>query len=298
MANHRSASNSPAFDARLGRPASLRPASLRRPARLHPQDAFMLGLCSFGLAGGWLFHGITSANGTLFEVTPLSGAVQPAADGAGILADPLGGSEFAEAIPIEGLAAEPADLEGISGTEAASGNTDTAGTPEAADQGAAHTSGDAAAGSPAPALPPASAPLRITYPAAGMDVAVHPLQPAAGTLNIEPPATMDGYWLTPFGQPGVGSANTTYVIGHSWLDRDAPFNHLSSAAAPGGQFTVTTAAGVMSYRVESVSTHSKPALKDSAIWDVVPNRLVLISCYSADPWGSNVTVVASPIVAP
>jgi sortase (surface protein transpeptidase) len=131
-----------------------------------------------------------------------------------------------------------------------------------------------------------------------MDVAVHPLQPAAGTLNIEPPATMDGYWLTPFGQPGVGSDNTTYVIGHSWLDRDAPFNHLSSAAAVGGQFTVTTATGVLSYRVESVSTHSKPALKDSAIWDVVPNRLVLISCYSADPWGSNVTVVASPILAP
>jgi hypothetical protein len=286
MANHCSTSNSPAFGVRL------------RPARLRPIDVLMLGLCSIGLSGAWLFHGMTAANGTLFDGASVPGAAESSVNGAWVLADPLDGSKSAEAIPIEGLAAEPADIEGISGTEAALGNTDTPGAPEAADEGQAHTSGGAAAGSPAPALPPASAPLRITYPAAGMDVAVHPLQPAAGTLNIEPPATMDGYWLTPFGQPGVGSDNTTYVIGHSWLDRDAPFNHLSSAAAPGGQFTVTTASGAMTYRVDSVRTYSKPALKDSAIWDVVPNRLVLISCYSADPWGSNVTVVASPILAP
>ncbi|WP_432394235.1 hypothetical protein ACRQ5B_12310 [Pseudarthrobacter sp. L19] len=48
-----------------------------------------------------------------------------------------------------------------------------------------------------------------------------------------PPETKDGYWLTPFGTPGTGSMNTTYIIGHSWVDQDAPFNHLSTAAAPG-----------------------------------------------------------------
>jgi LPXTG-site transpeptidase (sortase) family protein len=133
-----------------------------------------------------------------------------------------------------------------------------------------------------------------------MDVGVHPLEPDAGATeaqSIVPPETMDGYWLTPFGTPGSGSDNTTYVIGHSWLDRDAPFNHLSSAAHEGDELTVTTATGVIAYRVESVTTYSKSALKDSPIWAVVPNRLVLISCYSEDPWGRNVVVVASPAAA-
>ena len=96
----------------------------------------------------------------------------------------------------------------------------------------------AAVAAPAPAAqgPAASIPQRITYPAAGIDVAVHPLEPSAGDAagrSIVPPETMDGYWLTPFGMPGAGSTNTTYVIGHSWDGLDAPFNHLSSAAAPG-----------------------------------------------------------------
>ena len=127
-----------------------------------------------------------------------------------------------------------------------------------------------------------------------MDVVVHPLEPPADSQSIEPPETMDGYWLTSFGVPGAGSTDTTYIIGHSWLDRDAPFNHLSWAAHEGDELTVTTATGAMAYRVDSVSTYSKTALKDSTIWDVVPNRLVLISCYSEDPWGRNVVVVASP----
>jgi LPXTG-site transpeptidase (sortase) family protein len=109
-----------------------------------------------------------------------------------------------------------------------------------------------------------------------------------------PPPTMDGYWLTPYGAPGAGSSNTTYVAGHSWLDRDAPFNHLSAKAAVGDQLTVATATGGLAYRVDSVTTYSKSGLKDSPIWQVVPNRLVLISCYTDDPWGTNVVVVASP----
>jgi len=161
----------------------------------------------------------------------------------------------------------------------------------------------AAAKSAAPAtpvLPAASAPRRITFPAAGMDVEVHPLEPgrdATDSRSIEPPETKDGYWLEPFGTPGQGSANTTYVIGHSWLDQDAPFNHLSSQAAPGGLLSVTTAAGVLSYRVDSVTTYTKATLKDSAVWEAVANRLVLISCYTEDPWGRNVVVIASPVPA-
>lgn len=151
-----------------------------------------------------------------------------------------------------------------------------------------------------PALPDASAPLRILYPAAAIDTAIHPLEPdtsAVASRTVEPPTTMDGYWLTPFGTPGNGSGNTTYVIGHSWEGRDAPFNHLSSAAAVGDPFDVVTATGTIHYRVDSVTTYLKASLKDSPIWDMVPNRVVLISCYTEDPWGKNVVVSASPAAA-
>ncbi|MEV7635057.1 class F sortase [Pseudarthrobacter enclensis] len=156
------------------------------------------------------------------------------------------------------------------------------------------TGSAAAAG---PALPEASAPIRITYPGADFDVPVHSLEPdtaAQESRTIIPPETKDGYWLTPFGTPGRTSTNTTYVIGHSWDGADAPFNHLSSAARAGDRFTVETGTGSITYRVDSVDTYVKSNLKDSPVWDMVPNRLVLISCFTQDPWGKNVVVTASP----
>lgn len=152
----------------------------------------------------------------------------------------------------------------------------------------------ASAPPPGPALPAAAAPLRIRYPGADFDVPVHPLTPDRRATTIEPPPTKDGYWLSPYGSPGKGSTNTTYVIGHSWDGADAPFNHLSSQAAKGDRFAVDTASGTITYRVESITTYRKASLKDSPIWDVVPNRLVLISCYTQDLWGKNVVVIASP----
>jgi cytoskeletal protein RodZ len=148
--------------------------------------------------------------------------------------------------------------------------------------------------------PAASAPQRILYPAAQMDVVVHPLQPdkeETQSQNIVPPETMDGYWLAPFGIPGAGSTNTTYVVGHSFQSIETPFNRLSTAAVPGDELTVQTATGEIAYKVDSVTTYLKSTLKDSPIWTVVPNRLVLISCYTGDLWEKNVVVVASPIAA-
>jgi sortase (surface protein transpeptidase) len=139
--------------------------------------------------------------------------------------------------------------------------------------------------------------VRIRYASAAFDVPVHSLDldaAAQASQTVEPPATKDGYWLAPFGTPGQGSANTTYVIGHSWEGADAPFNHLSSAAAAGDRFEVDTAAGTIHYKVDSVTTNLKSSLKDSPIWSIVPNRLVLISCFTEDPWGKNVVVTASP----
>jgi hypothetical protein len=111
--------------------------------------------------------------------------------------------------------------------------------------------------------------VRIRYPSAAFDVPVHRFDvdaAAQASQTVEPPATKDGYWLTPFGTPGLGSANTTYVIGHSWEGADAPFNHLSSAAAVGDRFEVDTATGTIPYQVDSVTTYLKSSLKDSPIW--------------------------------
>ncbi|TQJ38955.1 hypothetical protein FBY33_0963 [Arthrobacter sp. SLBN-112] len=155
-------------------------------------------------------------------------------------------------------------------------------------------------GAAGPELPAAAPPVRIHYPAADFDIAVHPLDldgVAQSSRTIEPPATKDGYWLTPFGIPGKGSGNTTYVIGHSWEGADAPFNHLSSAAAVGDRLEVGTAEGTITYRVDSITTYAKSGLKDSTVWDMVPNRLVLISCYTEDPWGKNVVVTAYPALS-
>jgi hypothetical protein len=149
-----------------------------------------------------------------------------------------------------------------------------------------------------PIYPTAAAPTRIVYPAAGLDVVIHPLSPTPEELAIVPPITLDGYWVSDFGMPGAGSTNTTYILGHSWEGRDAPFNRLSAASAPGDIFEATTASGTMRYRVDSVDTYVKASLKDSPIWTAVPNRLVLISCYTEDPWGRNVVVVASPVPNP
>ncbi|AOT05020.1 class F sortase [Arthrobacter sp. U41] len=242
-----------------------REPGIRGPA-LSPRDMLILALCVLGIITAWLFY---AASG------PAHG--QPA------------------------YGQEPAaskSLTSASGTQP---------PPSGAIDPSGNSAGLVPPAEPAPAAvpgaqgPAASVPQRITYPAAGMDVVVHPLALDTGdaeSRSIVPPETMDGYWLTPFGTPGAGSENTTYVIGHSWEGLDAPFNHLSSAAVPGGTLTVATATGELAYVVDSVTTYTKATLKDSPVWDAVPNRLVLISCYTEDPWGKNVVVVATPARGP
>jgi sortase (surface protein transpeptidase) len=109
-----------------------------------------------------------------------------------------------------------------------------------------------------------------------------------------PPLTLDAYWLTPYGVPGPDSVNTTYIVGHSWEGRDAPFNRLSDPSLLGAEFVLQAEAGTITYVVDSVTTYDKGTLKDSDIWDIVPHRVVLISCYTEDPWGKNIVVTAMP----
>lgn len=149
----------------------------------------------------------------------------------------------------------------------------------------------------AASTPDAAAPRHLSYPDAGLNMTVLPLTPSQSAMasqSLVPPLTEEAYWITAYGKPGEDSQNTTYITGHSWEDRPAPFNKLSSQAEVGDTISVTTDAGELAYVVESVTTHDKNTLKNSDIWDIVPNRLVLISCYTEDLWGKNVVVTASP----
>ena len=145
-----------------------------------------------------------------------------------------------------------------------------------------------------------SPPLHITYAAVGMDQAVLPLSPTEQEQSlgsIVPPHTSDAYWLTPYGILGPGSTNTTYIVGHSWEGQGSPFNNISSNSRPGDELTVTTAEGPLVYRVDEITTENKDTLRDSAIWDMVPGRLIVITCFTEDLWGKNVIVQASPLEA-
>ncbi|MGQ1796515.1 class F sortase [Kocuria oceani] len=155
-----------------------------------------------------------------------------------------------------------------------------------------------AAQEPGDSRPEAAAPVRLRVDDARLDVAVLPLAPSEQELATEmlvPPDTLDGYWLTPYGMPGEGSENTTYITGHSWEGRDAPFNRLSDPGLVGSEIELETENGTLEYRVDSVVTHDKNTLKDSDIWRIVPDRLVVVSCYTEDLWGKNVVLTASPV---
>jgi Sortase domain len=146
-------------------------------------------------------------------------------------------------------------------------------------------------------IPAAAAPTGLSIKAAAIDMNVLPLTPSEddlATQSLVPPLTLDAYWLTAYGVPGAGSSNTTYIVGHSWDGKEAPFNRLSDRSLVGAPVTVTTATGSLRYIVDTVTTYDKDSLKDSEIWNVVPNRVVLISCYTEDPWGKNVVITASP----
>jgi LPXTG-site transpeptidase (sortase) family protein len=133
-----------------------------------------------------------------------------------------------------------------------------------------------------------------------MDQAVLPLTPTEEEMNlaaIVPPRTADAYWLTPYGVPGTGSTNTTYIVGHSWEGQTSPFNNISLVAKRGDRLTLTTAEGPLTYTVDQITTEYKDTLRDSAIWDKVPGRLILITCFTADLRGKNIIVQASPDAA-
>lgn len=143
----------------------------------------------------------------------------------------------------------------------------------------------------------AGAPVRLVYPRAGADIAVHPLTPTAAQLaagEVDPPETQDAYWLTNYGRPGAGSTDTTFLISHRWIGQDAPFNRIGNTATPGDRFTLATQYGVLNFTVSTVTTFDKATLNTAPIWNAVPGRVVMITCDLHDPWGENTVITADP----
>ncbi|MGO4384226.1 class F sortase [Specibacter sp. RAF43] len=143
----------------------------------------------------------------------------------------------------------------------------------------------------------AGAPLRLVYPGAGADIAIHPLTPTAAELTageVDPPQTQDAYWLTNYGRPGAGSTDTTFLISHRWVGQDAPFNRIGNVAKAGDRFTLSTQNGVLDLAVSTVTTFDKATLNTAPIWNAVPGRVVIITCDLRDPWGKNTVITADP----
>ncbi|KLU08154.1 class F sortase [Kocuria sp. SM24M-10] len=215
--------------------------------------------------------------------TEATATAPPATHSTTAAPDPIGGEGAASTAPTASVSPSPAPSRAAPAVTPSPAATPPAATPPAPE--------------PAPVQPAASAPVHLTVPAADIDQPILPLAPTTAELanqSIVPPMTMDAYWLTTYGTPGAGSTNTTYITGHSWEGTEAPFDRLSTHLNPGDTITLDTQTGAINYTVDAVTTHDKNTLKNSDIWRITPQRLVIISCYTHDPWGKNVVITATP----
>lgn len=125
----------------------------------------------------------------------------------------------------------------------------------------------------------------------GLDADVVPTASVGGAFD--PPTLTEAYWIEAFGAPGAQSDNTVYLLGHSWDNGDAVFNALfdratqTSKVHPGDKVVVTTDAGDVTYEVERTERIPKAevAEESSEVWDVVPGRLLLVTCFQNNGGG-------------
>ena len=137
-----------------------------------------------------------------------------------------------------------------------------------------------------------AAPTRVEVPSVDLAVDVVPVTPAGDALD--PPTLTEAYWIQTYGTPGTDADNTVYLAGHSFDRGQAAFNPLFDKDAqvpvvqPGAEIVVTTAAGRLTYAVESTQRYPKGGLPDvDEVWRIVPGRLVLITCFQRNDGGAS-----------
>lgn len=130
----------------------------------------------------------------------------------------------------------------------------------------------------------AAPPVRLLFPAVGLDVAIEPdATPVGGA--VEPQYADRAYWLSAYGMPASSAGNTVYLAGHSSTWGSAVFDHLLDADREpldlsGEQLVLVTAAGELTYRIIGPAVkHDKSSIADDpGVWEVRPGRLVLVTC--------------------
>lgn len=131
-------------------------------------------------------------------------------------------------------------------------------------------------------------PKRITIPAIGLHTAIASLvsKKEGGRWTIDPPRRTAGqlrrvYWWSEHAAPADPSTGTAYFYGHSCTNLACAFNDLHLLST-GDQIRVTTAHGVLSYRVAAKPIRlakTSAGIGSSSIYNYgVANRLVLITC--------------------
>ena len=133
--------------------------------------------------------------------------------------------------------------------------------------------------------PPVVDGMRLSVPALGLATTVDEVSPVGGT--IDPPTFDRAYRIAPYGTPA--SDNTTYIAGHSWNAGDAVFNPLldvesqEATLAAGDVVEVVEDGVTFRYEVVSTARYPKGTLADvDEVWQKVPGRLVLITCFQLD----------------
>lgn len=146
-----------------------------------------------------------------------------------------------------------------------------------------------------PVAPAAPTALRIHEPGVDIDAIVvdmpfsSELVPPSCTNSPDPNCKITAHWVSDrLGTaPGYPTDNSTYILGHAWAEDDRVFNALSQRLMQYGEESLngykatleTLNGGTLVYEISDVVSPRKQAIsQESAVWDTVPNRLVLIMC--------------------
>lgn len=146
-----------------------------------------------------------------------------------------------------------------------------------------------------------SEPLSLEVPSVGVRGSVsrytRDMIQAAGGYDPQPWETTIAWDETiTGGMPGTDSTNTTYLYAHSHPTESAPFNNLKNIQV-GDAAAVVTANGRLCYEVQYMYDVPKSDYAtDLVSGEIVPGRLILVTCYRPDGYDPNLATTNNWIV--